>query len=180
MKKRIFTGFVVAIGIMICFTDAYAIDIDGWWTVRTNLQQGDFVTGEWTTFYGTGKKVSYMYIVDAQESSYGGPAWLFLWDDASQNYIKETYPITYIKNNVILFFAPTGEDADLNFGAGTILLRPYGPVIGRPNEMKGFYTVYDTEIILTPDQLIRMGTLDMNRVDPKNVPKAVKDLQNTP
>ncbi len=179
MKKRIFTGFVVAIGIMICFTDAYAIDIDGWWTVRTNLQQGDFVTGEWTTLYGTGKKVSYMYIVDAQESSYGGPAWLFLWDDASQNYIKETYPITYVKNNVILLFGPTALDTAGNYTGNTIVLRPSGSP-GSPYSMSGYYTIYDTENIVTPDQFVRMGTLNMNRVDPKYVPKAVKDLQNTP
>jgi len=178
MRKKIFTSLVVAIGIMICFTDAYAIDIDGWWTVRTNLQQGDFVTGEWTTLYGTGKKVSYMYILDAHESAYGGPVWLYLWSDLDNKYLEEIYPIIYIKNNVIVFFGPTGQDADGNYWGNTIVLRPSGS-ISRPNVMKGFYTIYDMENIGTPDQFVRMGTLDLNRVEPKNVPKDVKDMQIT-
>jgi hypothetical protein len=118
--------------------------------------------------------------VDANENAYGGPVWFFLWDDLGQNYIKEIYPITYIKNDIILFFGPTGQDADLNFWGNTIVLRPYGPMIGRPTSMKGFYTLYDLENEGTPDQFVRMGSLDMVRVEAKYVPQEVKDLQIAP
>jgi hypothetical protein len=180
MEKKIFASLVVAIGIIICFNSAYAIDIDGWWVVRSNVLQGDFVTGEWISFLGYGKKVSYMYISNAKEDAYGGPAWFYIWNDLDQEYIEEIYPLIYIKNNVIVLFGPTGgPDVDGNFWGYTIVLRPYG-AIGRPNSMKGFYTLYDMEDEGTPDQFVRMGTIDMSRVQPKYVPKEVKDDQITP
>jgi hypothetical protein len=178
MKRRIITSLVVAISLMISVTYAYAIDIDGWWKVKTILQQGDFTTGEWTTFHGAGKKASYIYIFNAQEGSYGGPAWLYLWDDEGGGYIEEVYPLIYIKNNVIVLFGPTSVDANGNDWGNTIVLRPYGP-IGYPNQMKGFYTLYDMENQGTPDQFVRMGTLVMVRVAPNLVPVEVKDMQVT-
>ena len=178
MKKKTFTCLVVAIGMMICFTYAYAMDIDGWWVVRSNVLQGDFVTGEWIPFLGYGKKSSYMYISNAEENSYGGPAWFYLWSDLDQKWIEEIYPLIYTKNNVIVLFGPTGQDADGNFWGNAIVLRPYGST-GRPNLMRGFYTLYDMENKVTPDQFVRMGTMDMNRVQPKYVPKDVKDMQVT-
>jgi hypothetical protein len=179
MKKRIFIGLLVFFSLMIFFTYAYAIDIDGWWVAGTNFIQGNFQTGEWTRLSGHGKKRSFMYILDAHEGSYGGPASLFLWDDSAGGYIKETYPVIYIRNNVILLFGPTSQDADGNFTGNTIVLRPYGP-IGRPYLLRGYYTLYDTENIITTDQFVRMGTLNMSRVDPKNVPKEVQDLLGAP
>ena len=179
MKKKIFIGFGVAICIMICFSSIYAMDIDGWWAARTNAQQGDFVTGEWITLLGYYKKVSYMYIANANENAYGGPVWFYLWDDLGGAYIEEMYPVIYTKNNVIVLFGPTGYDEDGNFWGNTIVLRPYGS-ISRPNSLKGFYTLYDMENLVTTDQFVRMGTLDMSRVEPKNVPKDIKDMQITP
>lgn len=179
MKKKFLTGLLVVIGLVISATYAYAMDIDGWWAARTNLIQGDFQTGEWTTLLGYGKRLSYMYMVDANENSYGGPAWLFLWDDLSSSYIKEIYPIIYVKNNIILLFGPTFQDADGNFVGNTILLRPYG-TLGHPYMLRGYYTVYDTENVGTTDQFVRMGTLDMTRIEPRYVPKEVKDLQLEP
>ena len=121
------------------------MDIDGWWVVRSNVLQGDFVTGEWISFLGYGKKVSYMYISNANENSYGGPAWFYLWSDLDQKYIEEIYPLIYIKNNVIVLFGPTGgSDDEGNYWGNTIVLRPYG-AISRPSLMKGFYTLYDME-----------------------------------
>ena len=177
MKKKIFISLGVAIcTIMTCFTSAHAIDIDGWWTVRTNLLQGDFSTGEWVSLIGTGKKVSYMYICGARENAYSGPVELFLWDDEGAAYIEETYSYNYIKNGVIVFFNPTGQDENGDLVGNTIVLRPFG-AIARPNIMKGFYTLYDMESTVTTDLFVRMGTLDMNRIQPKNVPSAVKALQ---
>ena len=178
MKKNILISLFVVIGLSIFITSAYTMDIDGWWVVRSNVLQGDFVTGEWTSLLGYGKKVSYMYISNANESAYGGPVWFYLWDDLSGTYIEEIYPLIYTKNNVIVLFGPTGQDDEGNFWGNTIVLRPYG-AISRPNLLKGFYTLYDMENQVTPDQFVRMGTIDMNRVQPKNVPKEVKDDQIT-
>jgi hypothetical protein len=180
MKKNILISFFAIIGLLIFITSTHAIDIDGWWVVRTNLLQGDFQTGEWTLLLGYGKKISYMYILNAHESVYGGPAWLFLWDDKSGGYIKELYPIIYIKNSVIVLFGPTmGPDANGDYAGNTIVLRPYGSP-NAPYLMSGHYALYDTENIVTPDQFVRMGTLNMSRIDAKYVPKDVKDLQIAP
>lgn len=177
MKKRIFIGLLIFFSLMIFFTYAYAIDIDGWWKVGGIIQQGDFVTGEWTTFDSHGKGASYMYISGAQENAYNtyGGAWFYLWSPLDKNYVKETYPMIYIKNNVLVFFGPTGQDTDGNFWADTIVLRPRGP-IGRPISLHGFYTLYDMETIVTTEQFVRMGPLNMTRVDPKDVPDAVKNM----
>ena len=178
MRKKILISLGVAICMMICFNSVYAMDIDGWWAARMNVQQGDFVTGEWITLLGYYKKVSYMYISNAKENAYGGPIWFYLWDDLEGNYIEEIYSYVYIKNNVIVLFGPTGYDDTGNFWGNTIILKPYGS-ISRPQYLKGFYTLYDMEYQGTTDQFVRMGTLDMNRVEPKNVPKDIKDMQVT-
>jgi len=177
MKKNILISFCVAISIiMTCFVSAYAIDIDGWWSVRTNFLQGDFTTGEWVSLVGAGKKVSFMYICGAQENSYSGPAELYLWDDEGQAYIEETYSIIYIKNGVFVFFNPTYYDGS-NFAGNTIVLRPYGGGPSRPAILKGYYTLYDLENVVTTDLFVRMGTLDMSRIQPRSVPDEVKALQ---
>ena len=178
MKKKILFSLGIAICIMICFSSIYAMDIDGWWTARMLVQQGDFVTGEWVTFPHYYKKVSYMYIANANENAYGGPVWFYLWDPLGNAYIEEMYPVIYCKNNVIVLFGPTGYDEEGNYWGDTIVLRPYGP-ISRPSFMKGFYTLYDMENLGTPDQFVRMGTIDMTRVEPKKVPEEVKNMQIT-
>ena len=175
MKKKILTSLMVVIGLIISTTFACAIDIDGWWAVRTNFLQGDFQTGEWTTLLSYGKEVAYMYITNTEENSYGGPAWLFLWNDSTQQYDEETYPITYTRNGVIVFFTPALQDQDGNYYANTIVLRPYGSP-GSPYLMKGYYTFFDTENLVTPEQFVRMGSLFMGRIQPQNVPTAVQDL----
>ena len=180
MKRKIFIILIIPISLLIFIASAYAIDIDGWWRVRGKIQQGDFVTGEWITFNSRAKQVSYMYISGAQENSYNtyGGTWLYLWSPRDSKYIEEIYPIIYIKNNIILFFGPTGQDDAGNFWGYTIVLKPLGP-IGRPSSMTGFYTLYDMENVGTPDQFIRMGTIDMIRVEPKDVPEEVKNNQIT-
>jgi hypothetical protein len=175
VKRKILASLIVGIGLMILTSHAYAMDIEGWWAVRMNFIKGDFQTGEWTTLLGYGSKVGYMYITNAEENSYGGPSWLFLWDDSTQQYVEETYPVSYIRNGVILFFTPTIVDQDGNYYANTILLRPYGSA-NSPYLMKGYYTFYDTENLVTPEQFIRMGTLFMGVIQPQNVPTAVQDL----
>jgi hypothetical protein len=182
MKKRIFIGLLVFFSLMIFFTYAYAIDIDGWWKVGGIIKQGDFVTGEWTTSYPQGKKRAYVYIAGAEENAYNssGGAWFYLWDGLSGGYIEsETYPVIYIKNGLIVLFGPTGYDSDGNFWADTIVLRPYGGPIGHPSLMKGYYTLYDMEKLVTPEQFVRMGQLIITRVEAVNVPDDVKKLQIT-
>jgi len=185
MKGRIITILVIAISLMISVSYTYAIDIDGWWKVKMNVLQGDFVTGKWTKFTGLGKHGAYMYISGVNENSYnlplypGSGAWFYLWDGEAGEYIEEIYPFIYVKNGIIVLFMPTGgPDENGNFWGCTIVLRPY-QFLGQVYLMKGFYTLFDMENQGSIEQFIRMGALEMNKVNVNNVPKEVKNLQAT-
>jgi hypothetical protein len=183
MKKKILASLFVFIGLLsLSPTTACALDIDGWWKASMTMQQGDFVTGEWTTLQAHGKKVSYIYIYDARENTFSGVAWLILWDDADKTYFIEpgeptqNHYTVYNKNNFCVLMVPSVVDVDGNTAGGsTIVLR----IHGTPNyatALSGFYTLYDLENVGTPDLFIRMGPVYATKIAPAKVPKEVMDL----
>ncbi len=177
MKREISLTLIISIGLLIFIPYAYG-DIDGWWKVKINRQEGDFVTGEWQVDVLAGKSASYIYISGAQENAYNsyGGAWLYLVNLGS--YIEEYYSTIYMKNGIIVLFDPTGLYADGNFAGTTIVLRAYGPP-GNPTQLKGYYTLFDMETSVTPDLFVRMGPVTMNKIQAKDVPDVVKQMQVT-
>ncbi|OGP88479.1 MAG: hypothetical protein A2156_03375 [Deltaproteobacteria bacterium RBG_16_48_10] len=173
MKGKILLSLVIALGLFNFISPAWAqFNISGWWSGKGTHEQGDFVTGDWTSLQARGKKVSYLYIF--QENSNSGTGYLALWDDLSQTYLLEIYTV-YIKNNVAVLYIPTGYDQDGNPAAATIVLRPFGSA-STVTSMRGYYTLYDLESTVTPDQFVRMGPILLNRVLVSRVPPEVKLL----
>ena len=126
------------------------------------------MTGDWTSLQARGAKSSYLYIF--QETSNTGTAYFLLWDDASQDYLLETYNL-FIKNNVIVLYIPTSFDPTTGApAAATIVLKPFGSA-SYITSMNGFYTLYDTETTVTPDTFVRMGGIVFNHVLVDKVPQ---------
>jgi hypothetical protein len=81
-----------------------------------------------------------------------------------------------MRNNIVVLTIPTSLDADGNLIHGrTIVLTVYGGP-NTLNSMKGYYTLYDIETTVTPEQFVRMGPVDAYRVNPDKVPKDAADL----
>jgi hypothetical protein len=148
------------------------LDISGWWSVQGTFQQGDIVTGDWTTLQARYKKVSYLYVF--QETATSGTGQFVVWDDSSQNYLLENYTLFY-KNNVVVFYFPTIFDSNGNPAAANLIFKAVGSgstIIS----LNGYYTVYDMENESTTDQFVRMGPVLATRVPVSRVPDAVKQL----
>jgi hypothetical protein len=175
MKKNVLIYLIFFICFFIFISNTYAdSNIAGWWRATITIQQGDFVTGVWDTIYSQGKKRSYFYI--DLPSSLSGTAYLALWNDLEENYILETYTL-YIRNNIAVLVIPSAVDAtngDVMSGS-TIILRVYGSPNNLYN-MKGFYTLFDRENAVTPEEFVRMGPVSAYRIGVREVPKDVKDL----
>src|SRR5271157_5956617 len=107
MKQTIRLSLACVLGLFLFMTPALAFDINGWWTGKATYQQGDFVTGDWTSLPATGKKASYLYIF--QDTSNTGTGYFLVWDDASSDYLLETYNI-FTKNNIVVLYVPTSFD----------------------------------------------------------------------
>jgi hypothetical protein len=174
MKKNISIFGALFICLLIFVPHSHAqSSIEGWWKARMAIQQGHFETGTWNRILATGKHGSYLYII--KSTSYNGTAYLVLWDDLEQKYIIENYTL-YMRNNIVVLTIPTSLDADGNLIHGrTIVLTVYGGP-NTLNSMKGYYTLYDIETTVTPEQFVRMGPVDAYRVNPDKVPKDAADL----
>ena len=124
MKRTICLSLAFVLALLVFMTPTWAFDIAGWWAGRSTYQQGDFVTGDWTSLPAAGKKASYLYIF--QQTANTGTAYLLIWDDASSDYLLETYNL-YIKNNVIVLYVPTFFDPTTGGpAAATLVLKPTG------------------------------------------------------
>ena len=173
MTRRICLGVISVVVFFTFLPPAWAqLDISGWWSVKGTYLQGDFVTGDWVTLQARGKKVSYLYLF--QETATSGTGQFVIWDDASQNYLLETYTL-FFKNNIVVLYIPTVFDSGDNPAAATIILRALGSA-STITTMNGYYTLYDMENEATPDQFVRMGPVMANRVLVSQVPNAVKEL----
>lgn len=147
-------------------------NIWGWWRARLSVEQGDFVTGEWTRVRDEGKKGAYLYFF--QETSNTGKGYLVFWSKGDQNYILESYDL-HMKNNVIVLYIPTFYDTEGYPAASSIILRPIGSAT-IINSMSGFYTLYDLEDSGSPERFVRMGSVFLTPVTPNKVPNEVKEL----
>ena len=174
MKKTISIFGITFTCLLIFVSHTYAqSSIEGWWRARMVIQQGHFEAGDWDRMQATGKHTSYLYIV--KSTSNDGTAYLTLWDDLEQKYIIEDYML-YMRNNIVVLTIPTSLDADGNLVHGrTIVLRIYGGP-NTLNSMKGYYTLFDKESAGTPEQFVRMGPVDVYRVNPDKVPKEAAEL----
>jgi hypothetical protein len=182
MNKRVFISLIAIFTVFAAIPNAHSLNIDGWWKARMTMEQGDFVTGEWTVLQATAKKVSYIYIFNAMENTFSGIAWLILWDPAASSYFiepgtpTENHYTVYNKNNICVLAVPSVIDIDGNAAGGsTITLR----IHGTPNfatSLSGFYTLYDLENVGTPDLFVRMGPVHATRIEPANVPVDVMNL----
>ena len=174
MKKNVLIYLIFFICFHIFISNTYAdSNIAGWWRATITIQQGDFVTGVWDTIYSQGKKRSYFYI--DLPSSLSGTAYLALWNPLEGNYILETYTL-YIRNNIAALVIPSSVDANGDLISGsTIILRVYGSPNHLSN-MKGYYTLFDRENTVTPEEFVRMGPVSAYRIDVRQVPEDVKDL----
>ena len=167
------------VGVLVLFFFAespQALDIYGWWKVKFTVDQGDFQTGEWVGIKGAGKKAAYLYFSNSPPPY--GSAVLLIWDDASNDYIREPAEqgyAAYIYNNiVVLSLGAAFDDNGVPLVGGTIVLKPYGTSY-LPYMMRGYYTVYDRETEGTEDQFVRMGSLSATRVQPAQVPELAKE-----
>ena len=179
MMRKIFFCLVLMISFVLFGTPAWAqYDIAGWWSGKGTYEQGDFVTGDWTTLQARGKKASFMYIT-FEGSSNTGTAAFVIWDDLNQDYILEPYYL-FVRNNIIVLFIPTFYDSSTGFPAGaTIILRPLGSA-STTIALRGFYTLYDLDTEGSTDLFVRMGSIMLNRVLVKQVPDQVKELVRIP
>ena len=174
MKSKILNSLIIFICLFIPISYTYADStIAGWWKLRINVQQGDFVTGDWISMRPTGKKVTYLYI--SLPSSFSGSAYIAIWDDLDQGYFLESYTL-YIRNNIAILVIPTSFDADGNMLSGSnIVFRVYGAP-NHINELRGYYALFDIESEGTPEQFVRMGSLNAARISPNKVPDEVANL----
>ncbi len=174
MNKKILISLSVVISLLIPISYSYSDStIAGWWKLRINVQQGDFVTGDWISMRPTGKKVTYLYI--SLPSSFSGTAHIAIWDDLGQSYFLESYTL-YIRNNIAILVIPTSFDADGNMLSGSnIVFRVYGAP-NHINELRGYYALFDIESAGTPEQFVRMGSLNATRISPNKVPDEVANL----
>ncbi len=186
MIKKICLSLFLVIYFFMFMTPAWAqYDIAGWWSGKGTYLQGDFVTGEWTSLEARGKKASYLFISQGPTSS-TGTALFLIWDDASQDYLVETYNL-FIRNSVMVLFVPTTFDQTtptIDFPAGppagsTLVLRPIGSA-STVTLMKGYYTLYDMETSVSPDLFVRTGPVMFTRVDVRHVPQSAKEKLPAP
>ena len=155
-------------------TPALAFDISGWWSGKATYQQGDFVTSDWVTLQARGAKSSYLYIF--QDTSTTGTGYFLIWDDASTDYLLETYNL-FFKNNIVVLYIPTVFDPTTGApAASTLVLHPLGSATNIVT-MNGYYTLYDMESTATTDLFVRMGGIVFNRVLVDKVPqKAIEKV----
>ena len=177
MERKFFVYLIVLAAFLLSAAGSHALDINGWWRAKMPMEQGDFVTAEWITLNGTGKRVSYFYIYGASENtlSSGPTASLFIWDDEANDYICEQYYV-YMRNNSVALVLPTQADPDNNqlWWGSTIILRVYGTP-NRATSMEGHYTLFDWENAGSTDQFVRMGPVHATPVDPNKVPDPAKN-----
>ncbi len=168
MKRKMFLTLFVILGLLIPIAPSWGQDISGWWSGKGTYQQGDFVTGDWTTLQARGKKMSYLYISPLDTQT----AYFLLWDDDSSDYLLEVYYV-YTRFNIVVLYAPTGYDSTGAPATATIILRPVGSA-STYTSMSGFYTLYDMESEGSPDLFIRMGSVVFNHVLVDKVPQLAK------
>jgi hypothetical protein len=172
MKRIICLSLACVLGLFLFMTPARAFDITGWWTGKATYQQGDFVTGDWTSLRAAGKKASYLYIF--QDTSTTGTGFFLIWDDLTSDYLLETYNL-FVKNNIVVLYVPTFFDPTTGApAAATLVLKPVGSA-SNIISMSGFYTLYDMEATSTPDLFVRMGGVVFNHVMVDKVPALAKE-----
>jgi hypothetical protein len=174
MNKKILISLSVVISLLIPISYSYSdSNIAGWWKVNINVQQGDFVTSEWIRMRHIGKRVTYLCIY--LPSSNSGKAYFAFWDDLDQAYFLESYDL-YVRNNIAILVVPTSFDADGNMLSGSnIVFRVYGAP-DHIHTLKGYYALFDIESTGTPEQFVRMGSLNATRISPSKVPDEVANL----
>jgi hypothetical protein len=177
MKKNLCVSIIVTATILIMISDAHPLDINGWWKVNMSIEHADFVTGHWDKIHATGSAAAYIYLYNVNEYTFNGIGYLALPKGDGTWYLNIVAPghyIVYLKNNIVVLFINSGQwDVDQASGS-TLVLRAYGTTSA--TQLKGYYTEYDIENVGTPEQFVRMSSLNAMRVNADMVPDDVMDL----
>ncbi len=175
MKHGSWIGVTVVVALILFIPSfARAQYINGWWEVQIpTLKIGDLVTGEWVRFRAAGPNISFIYIFDASENSYGGKACYVERNGVGGSYVKDNTFSVYTRNNIAILTGPSNGDQDGNLVEGSTMVLETLSFKGDPVQMKGLYTKYDIE---AEQPKVKMGSVIARKRNPENVPTEVTVL----